>query len=90
MPELPEVETVRRSLLDRVVGRRIVGLRAGAFADVAVFDPQTIADRATFEQPHQYAVGVRHVFVNGTQVLRDGEHTDARPGRALWGPGRKQ
>jgi N-acyl-D-amino-acid deacylase len=63
-------------------------LRPGAFADVVVFDPQTIADRATFEQPHQYAVGVRHVFVNGAQVLRDGEHTGAKPGRALWGPGK--
>jgi N-acyl-D-amino-acid deacylase len=63
-------------------------LRAGMFADVVVFDPQTIADRATFEQPHQYAVGVRHVFVNGVQVLKDGEHTGAKPGRALWGPGK--
>ena len=63
-------------------------LRTGMFADVVVFDPQTIADRATFKNPHQYSVGVKHVFVNGVQVLRDGEHTDAKPGRALWGPGK--
>ena len=64
-------------------------LREGLFADVVVFDPKTIEDRATFERPHQYAVGVKHVFVNGVQVIRNGEHTNARPGRALWGPGRK-
>jgi N-acyl-D-amino-acid deacylase len=63
-------------------------LKEGMFADVVVFDPVTIADRATFENPHQYAVGVRHVFVNGTQVIRNGEHTGAKPGRALWGPGK--
>ncbi|MEP6998564.1 MAG: D-aminoacylase [Betaproteobacteria bacterium] len=63
-------------------------LRKGMFADVVVFDPATIADRATFEKPHQYAVGMKHVFVNGVQVLKDGEHTGAKPGRALWGPGR--
>ncbi len=63
-------------------------LKPGMFADVVVFDPQTIADRATFEQPHQYSIGVKHVFVNGIQVLKDGEHTNARPGRALWGPGK--
>jgi N-acyl-D-amino-acid deacylase len=63
-------------------------LRPGAFADVVVFDPGTIADRATFERPHQYSVGVRHVLVNGVPVLRDGEHTGATPGRALWGPGK--
>jgi N-acyl-D-amino-acid deacylase len=64
-------------------------LKEGYFADVVVFDPKTIADRATFEKPHQYAVGMRHVFVNGQQVLKDGEHTGTKPGRALWGPGKK-
>ena len=64
-------------------------LREGMFADVVVFDPAQIGDRATFEKPHQYAVGMRHVFVNGTQVLKDGEHTGAKPGRAVLGPGRK-
>ncbi len=63
-------------------------LKEGMFADVVVFDPATIADRATYEKPHQYAVGVKHVFVNGVQVLNDGEHTGAKPGRALWGPGK--
>jgi N-acyl-D-amino-acid deacylase len=65
-------------------------LRPGMFADVVVFDPATIEDRATFEKPHQYAVGVRQVFVNGTQVLKDGEHTGAKPGRAVWGKGKKR
>ncbi len=63
-------------------------LKEGMFADVVVFDPATIADRATFEKPHQYAVGVKHVFVNGVHVIKDGEHTGAKPGRALWGPGK--
>jgi N-acyl-D-amino-acid deacylase len=63
-------------------------LQEGMFADVVVFDRQTIADRATFESPQQYAVGIKHVFVNGVQVLRDGEHTGAKPGRALFGPGK--
>src|SRR6476660_437795 len=63
-------------------------LKEGMFADVVVFDPATIADRATFENPHQYAVGMRHVFVNGAHVIRNGEHTGAKPGRALWGPGK--
>jgi N-acyl-D-amino-acid deacylase len=58
------------------------------FADIVIFDPQTIADRATFDNPHQYSVGVRDVFVNGVQVLKDGGHTGAKPGRALWGPGK--
>jgi N-acyl-D-amino-acid deacylase len=63
-------------------------LKPGNFADVVVFDPATIDDKATFEHPHAYAVGVRDVFVNGIQVLKDGEHTGKLPGRALWGPGR--
>ena len=58
-------------------------LRSGYYADVNVFDPQTITARATYENPHQYAVGVAHVFVNGVQVLRDGEHTGAKPGRVV-------
>ena len=81
--------------------RRMTGLPAGNlgldhrglikrayFADLAIFDPKTIADKATYEKPHQYAVGMKHVFVNGVQVLKDGEHTGAKPGRALWGPGK--
>jgi N-acyl-D-amino-acid deacylase len=63
-------------------------LKEGYFADVVVFDPNTIGDRATYEKPHQYAVGMRHVLVNGVPVLKDGEHTGAKPGRALWGPGK--
>jgi len=63
-------------------------IKEGMFADIVVFDPATISDRATFEKPHQYAVGVKHVFVNGVQVIKDGEHTGAKPGRALWGPGK--
>ena len=63
-------------------------LKEGMFADVVVFDPATIADRATYDTPHQYAIGMKHVFVNGVQVLKDGEHTGAKPGRALWGPGK--
>lgn len=63
-------------------------LKPGLFADLAIFDPATIADRATFDKPQAYATGMRHVFVNGVQVLKDGEHTGATPGRAVWGPGK--
>jgi N-acyl-D-amino-acid deacylase len=65
-------------------------LKEGYFADIVIFDPNTIADRATFDKPHQYAVGVRDVFVNGVQELTNGEHTGNFSGRALWGPGRVQ
>jgi N-acyl-D-amino-acid deacylase len=58
-------------------------LAMGAFADIAVFDPATVGDRATYEDPHRYAVGVRHVVVNGTPVVRDGSLTHATPGRRL-------
>ena len=63
-------------------------LKKGMFADVVIFDPAKISDHATFDKPHQYATGVEHVFVNGIQVLKDGEHTGAKSGRALWGPGK--
>lgn len=62
-------------------------LLPGYYADVAVFDPTTIRDRATFLEPHRYAEGMVHVLVNGVQVLKDGEHTGATPGRAVRGPG---
>lgn len=62
-------------------------LRPGYFADVVVFDPRSIQDHATFDKPHQYSTGVTHVFVNGVQVLRGGEHTGATPGRVVRGPG---
>ena len=71
----------RLSIHDRGV------LKPGMYADVVVFDPETVADRATFEDPHQLSVGVEEVFVNGVQVLRGGEHTGAKPGRIVRGPG---
>ena len=67
--------------------RRRGRLAPGYYADVVVFDPAKVQDHATFEKPHQYSTGVVHVFVNGTQVLRDGEHTGATPGRVVRGPG---
>ncbi len=71
----------RLSIHDRGV------LRPGMYADVVVFDPATVADRATFEDPHQLSVGIEEVFVNGVGVLRGGEHTGAKPGRIVRGPG---
>jgi len=65
-------------------------LQPGYFADVVVFDANKIQDHATFEKPHQYATGVTHVFVNGVQVLKNGEHTGAKPGRFVRGPGWKK
>jgi len=64
-------------------------LQEGFFADVVVFDPSKVQDHATFDKPHQYSTGVRHVWVNGAQVLKDGEHTGAKPGRVVRGPGWK-
>jgi len=65
-------------------------IKEGYFADLVVFDPETTGDRATFENPHQYATGVKHVLVNGVCVITNGEHTGAKPGRALWGRGKRR
>jgi N-acyl-D-amino-acid deacylase len=62
-------------------------LREGFWADVVVFNPETIADRATYEKPHQPSVGIKHVFVNGTRVVHDGRHTGSKPGQIVRGPG---
>lgn len=64
-------------------------LISGYFADIAIFDPEKVQDHATFEEPHQYSTGMVHVFVNGEQVLKDGEHTGATPGQVVRGPGYK-
>ena len=64
-------------------------LKVGNYADVVVFDANKIIDKATFEDPHQFAEGMVHVFVNGTQVLENGNHTNAKPGRFVKGPGWK-
>jgi dihydroorotase/N-acyl-D-amino-acid deacylase len=87
---IPLEDAVRK--LSSAVARRLSIpdrglLQEGMWADVVVFDPTTIADRATFEKPHQLSVGVKHVFVNGVPVLRDGKHTGATPGKLLRGPG---
>jgi N-acyl-D-amino-acid deacylase len=87
---IPLEEAIRRltSLpAENLKLRRRGALRPGYYADVVVFDPATITDHATFEEPHQLATGMVHVFVNGVQVLRDGEHTGAKPGRVVRGPG---
>jgi N-acyl-D-amino-acid deacylase len=87
---LPLEDAIRKltSLPATNLGIRERGLlKEGYFADVVVFDPAKIQDHATFDKPHQYSTGVRHVFVNGVQVLKDGEHTGAKPGRVVRGPG---
>jgi N-acyl-D-amino-acid deacylase len=92
--KLLTLEEAIRKMTSRAAAR--VGLKdrgillPGMFADVTVFDPATIRDIATFEDPNRYAVGVKHVFVNGQAVVRDGTITDARPGRPLRGPGHKR
>jgi dihydroorotase/N-acyl-D-amino-acid deacylase len=73
--------TTRLSIPDRGV------LRPGMYADIVIFDANTIGDRSTFDQPHQLSVGMREVFVNGVAVVRGGRHTGAKPGRVVRGPG---
>ena len=90
---VPLQEAVRRltSFPAANLGIRDRGsLKTGYFADLAIFDPATISDHATFEAPQRYATGMRHVLVNGVPVLRDGEHTGATPGRFVRGPGWKR
>jgi N-acyl-D-amino-acid deacylase len=65
-------------------------LQVGHYADIAIFNPETIEDKATYEDPHRYAVGVEHVFVNGQQVLDHREHTGVYPGRIVYGIGKKR
>lgn len=67
--------------------KRRGNLKTGYFADLAIFDPEKIQDNATYEEPQKYATGMVHVFVNGQQVLKNGEHTGAQPGRVVRGPG---
>ncbi len=89
---IPLEEAIRRltSFSAENLGlKRRGSLKPGHLADIVVFDPESIQDHATFEKPHQYSTGVHHVFVNGTQVLKDGEHTGAKPGRVVRGPGWK-
>jgi N-acyl-D-amino-acid deacylase len=71
----------------KIVGRGL--LKEGFYADIVIFDPAKVRDHATFKSPHQYATGMVHVFVNGEQVLQNGEHTGATPGRVVRGPGWK-
>jgi N-acyl-D-aspartate/D-glutamate deacylase len=73
----------RMGIMDRGI------LRVGMWADVVVFDPEKVTDKATFDQPHQFPEGISHVIVNGATVIRNGEHTGAKPGKALFGPGRR-
>ncbi len=87
---IPLAEAIRRLTSFPAINLRLKGrgsLAPGYFADVVVFDPATITDHATFQQPHQYATGMEYVFVNGTAVLSGGEHTGATPGRFVKGPG---
>jgi dihydroorotase/N-acyl-D-amino-acid deacylase len=69
----------------RIVDRGL--LVEGFYADVVVFDPETVADHATYEEPHQVSSGIEHVLVNGVAVVSDGDHTGALPGRPVRGPG---
>jgi N-acyl-D-amino-acid deacylase len=89
---LPLEEAIRKltslPAINMKISKRGV-LKKGYFADIVIFDPGTIADHATYSNPHQYSTGVSDVFVNGRQVLKDGEHTGIYPGRFVRGPGYK-
>jgi N-acyl-D-amino-acid deacylase len=87
---MPMEEAIRRLTSLPATNLKIMDrgqLKPNYLADVAIFDPATIQDHATFDNPKRYATGMVHVFVNGVQVLRHGEHTNAKPGRVIYGPG---
>ncbi len=87
---IPLEDAIRKmtsAVADRLSLRDRGTLRTGCFADVVVFDPETVGDRATFADPHQLSVGIRDVWVNGKRVLKDSEHTGAKPGQFVKGPG---
>ena len=89
---IPMQEAIRRLTSLPAENLKINGrgaLKPGYFADVVIFDPAKVQDHATYSQPHQYSTGIVHVFVNGVQVLKDGQHTGAKPGRVVRGPGWK-
>jgi dihydroorotase/N-acyl-D-amino-acid deacylase len=85
------LEDAVRKATSAVATRLSIGdrglIKEGMKADIVVFDPATIADKATFEKPHQLSVGVNAVIVNGVEVIRDGAHTGAKPGQVVRGPG---
>lgn len=81
------VQKMSSAVANRLFIRERGLLREGYYADIVIFDQKTIGDRATFEHPHQVSVGVHHVFVNGTSVIRSGRHTGSKPGRIVRGPG---
>jgi dihydroorotase/N-acyl-D-amino-acid deacylase len=90
---LPIEDAVRKmssAVADRLGLRDRGLLRTGMMADVVVFDPETVSDRATYDDPHRLSTGVLQVWVNGERVLRDGEHTGAMPGRRVGGVGRRR
>ncbi len=83
------IRKMTSAVADRLSLRDRGALRTGSYADVVIFDPETIGDRATFADPHQLSVGVRDVWVNGKCVVKDGDHTGAKPGQFVTGPGRR-
>jgi dihydroorotase/N-acyl-D-amino-acid deacylase len=87
MPLEDAIRKMTSAVANRLTIRDRGLLREGMWADIVVFDPNTVADRATYERPHQLSVGMRHVFVNGVEVVRDGRHTGAKPGQIVRGPG---